>query len=83
MIIEDNTDFKPVDGYCLAMIHATIDQGLEHQNDNPLKVLTSGKERRIKPPFYAGGKWRVVDRVQWWKSYGADQPLCIFGHYSN
>ena len=28
-----------------------IDRGLEHQN--PVKVLSSGKERRVEPPFYA------------------------------
>ena len=59
-----------------------IDRGLEHQNLNPVKVLSSGKERRVEPPFFASGKWRHEERVQWWKDYESDQ-LCVFGHYSN
>lgn len=60
-----------------------VDRGLELQNLNPVKVLTSGKERRVKPPFYASGKWREEERVPWWENYGANEPLCLFGHYSN
>jgi hypothetical protein len=59
-----------------------IDQGLEHQNRNPVKVLSSGKERRIKVPFEASGKLRYEERVRWWEDYDAE-PLCVFGHYSN
>ena len=55
---------------------------LEHQNLNPVKVLSSGKERRIKVPFEASGKLRYEERVRWWEEYAA-QPLCVFGHYSN
>ena len=59
-----------------------IDRGLEHQNLNPVKVLTSGKERRVTKPFEASGKMRYEERVSWWNEY-TDHPLCIFGHYSN
>ena len=59
-----------------------IDKGLEHQNLNPVKVLTSGKERRVEPPFYVSGKLRYEERVPWWEHYTAN-PLCVFGHYSN
>jgi hypothetical protein len=59
-----------------------IDKGLEHQNRNPVKVLSSGKERRIKVPFEASGKLRYEERVRWWEDYDAE-PLCVFGHYSN
>lgn len=59
-----------------------IDRGLEHQNCNPVKVLTSGKERRVKKPFEASGKMRYEERVRWWDEYEADEPLCVFGHYS-
>lgn len=59
-----------------------IDKGLEHQNRNPVKVLSSGKERRIEVPFEASGKLRYEERVRWWEDYGAEQ-LCVFGHYSN
>ena len=55
---------------------------LEHQNHNPVKVLTSGKERRVEVPFEASGKLRYEERVRWWEEYAA-QPLCVFGHYSN
>jgi hypothetical protein len=58
-----------------------IDRGLEHQNRNPVKVLTSGKEERVENPFVASGKERCEKRVQWWEQYDAPQ-FCIFGHYS-
>ncbi len=58
-----------------------IDRGLEHQNKNPVKVLTSGKEWRIETPFEASGKVRYEERVQWWKDCDA-KKLCVFGHYS-
>jgi len=58
-----------------------IDRGLEHQNCNPVKVLTSGKERRVTTPFEASGKLRYEERVQWWHDYDAEQ-FCVFGHYS-
>jgi hypothetical protein len=59
-----------------------IDRGLEHQNQNPVKILTSGPERRIDPPFWASGKLRFEERVPWWDDYH-DDAFCIFGHYSN
>jgi hypothetical protein len=51
-----------------------------YQMGNPLRVLTSGPERLGKESFFATGKWRMVDRVQWWNDY-ADSPPVIFGHY--
>lgn len=59
-----------------------IDRGLNHQNRNPVKVLTSGKEQRVEEPFEASGKMRREKRVEWWKVYDGD-PFCVFGHYSN
>ena len=47
---------------------------------NPLKVLTSGVERLGDVPFFAGGKWRFVERVAWWNSYRDPIPV-VFGHY--
>lgn len=47
---------------------------------NPLKVLTSGVERECREPFYAGGKWRFVQRVAWWDSYQDSIPVVV-GHY--
>ena len=47
---------------------------------NPLKVLTSGVERKGSDPFFAGGKWRFVERVGWWDEY-ADRTPVVVGHY--
>ena len=47
---------------------------------NPLKVLTSGVERLGTQPFYAGGKWRFVEREAWWDGYGDAVPVVV-GHY--
>ena len=47
---------------------------------NPLKVLTTGVERECRTPFYAGGKWRFVERVAWWNEY-TEAPAVIVGHY--
>ena len=47
---------------------------------NPLKVLTSGVERRGHTPFFAGGKWRFVERVAWWDDYANATPVVV-GHY--
>jgi len=58
-----------------------IDRGLEHQNRNPVKVLTSSNERRIDEPFEISGKLRYDERVRWWEKYH-DVPICVFGHYS-
>ena len=54
---------------------------LEIQNSNPVKVLTSGKERHTDKAFMASGKERQEERVKWWESYNGD-PFCVFGHYS-
>jgi hypothetical protein len=58
-----------------------IDQGLERQNKNPVKLLISGPEARVAVPFVAGGKERWEDRVRWWEDY-QPETHCIFGHYA-
>jgi hypothetical protein len=50
------------------------------QMSNPLRVATSGVEELARTPFYASGKWRMVNRVAWWERYTADVPV-LFGHY--
>ncbi len=50
------------------------------QMGNPVAITTSGEERPTGEPFWAGGKWRMVDRVKWWENY-TDEPPVIFGHY--
>ena len=50
------------------------------QMGNPIRVLTSGVETPTAAPFYAGGKWRMVERRKWWEDYGEERPV-IIGHY--
>jgi hypothetical protein len=50
------------------------------QMGNPLRVLTSGVERPARQPFFANGKWRMVERVGWWNEYREQVPVVI-GHY--
>ncbi len=51
-----------------------------YQMSNPLRVCTSGVERLTDEPFFAGGKWRFVDRIPWWPTYSDSVPV-VFGHY--
>jgi hypothetical protein len=50
------------------------------QNGNPIKLITSGPERRAPAPFEAGGKIRHEARHPWWNDYTAD-AFCVCGHY--
>jgi Calcineurin-like phosphoesterase len=50
------------------------------QDSNPISIVTSGLERVAETPFYAGGKWRMVNRYPWWQDYQEDVPV-IVGHY--
>lgn len=63
-------------------LHALAEHEANKQMMNPLKVLTSGVERKSKDsaPFYSSGKWRFVERVQWWDEYDEACPVVI-GHY--
>jgi hypothetical protein len=58
--------------------NATIDA--TWQMGNPIRVLTSGVETPTAAPFYAGGKWRMVERRKWWEDYDEERPV-IVGHY--
>ncbi len=58
--------------------NATIDA--TWQMGNPIRVLTSGVETPTAAPFYAGGKWRMVERRKWWEDYVEERPV-IVGHY--
>jgi hypothetical protein len=53
---------------------------LVRQNENPVKLVTSGREAKAPVPFLALGKMRYERRVPWWDDY-AEAPLCVFGHY--
>lgn len=52
---------------------------LTEQNQNPVKILTSGKEEPSLK-YWAGGRDRFTKRSQWWKTYH-DEPFVVFGHY--
>jgi hypothetical protein len=56
------------------------DRALLFQNNNPVKVLTSGLEQRSAEPYEASGKVRNEERVEWWQHY-QDEAWCVFGHY--
>ncbi|WP_231512419.1 metallophosphoesterase [Paucibacter sp. KBW04] len=47
---------------------------------NPLRVLTSGLERKAPAPFFASGLWRFAERVAWWDEYQEETPVVV-GHY--
>jgi hypothetical protein len=53
---------------------------VHYQMSNPLRVVTSGVEQLAARPFFASGKWRMVDRIPWWDDYAAGLPV-VFGHY--
>lgn len=53
---------------------------LAKQNNNPIKVCTSGIELAAQKTFYIKGKVRYTKRAIWWKAYEGDKQI-IFGHY--
>lgn len=61
-------------------LHAHADHDSVHQMMNPIRILTSGVERKGNAPFFTGGKWRFAERVQWWNEYEDFIPVVI-GHY--
>jgi hypothetical protein len=50
------------------------------QDANPVSIVTSGLERVAQAPFFASGKWRMVNRYPWWNDY-RDDTAVIVGHY--
>lgn len=64
----------------LPFLPGTAECDERQQMGSPIRILTSGVERRTATPFFSGGKWRMVERVPWWTSYAAPTPV-IFGHY--
>ena len=52
----------------------------EYPISNPVTVLTSGEEAPTSTPFWAGGRWRMVERVKWWERYDDTLPVVV-GHY--
>lgn len=52
----------------------------ERSKAHPIRALTSGVEKLLERPFYAGGRWRNTARCPWWNDYREDIPVVI-GHY--
>ena len=61
-------------------LQAHCDNELNKSIFNPLKVLTCGLEDPATEPFFAGNKWRFVQRQAWWEHYTEATPVVI-GHY--
>ena len=70
----ENPDQEP------PFMHAHADHDSVKQMMNPLRVLTSGVERKGTTTFYSSGKWRFAERVQWWNEYDDATPVVV-GHY--
>lgn len=51
------------------------------QNENPVKVVTTGMEVPAAEPFFAGGKMRTLERFKWWEKYDGKAGLVVVGHY--
>lgn len=64
----------------LPLLQHLAEKELREQMHNPIRVITSGAEKIALEPIYAGGRWRMIDRVPWWDSY-TDQIPVITGHY--
>ncbi len=62
------------------LLHNLAQKELAEQMQNPIKVISSGAEYLVAQPLYAGGKWRMIDRLAWWDNYAANTPV-IVGHY--
>lgn len=56
-----------------------VERTLALQNQNPVKLVTSGPEVKAPEPFFACGKMRQEARHPWWHTY--DGPFVVFGHY--
>ncbi|HEX7686507.1 MAG TPA: metallophosphoesterase [Burkholderiaceae bacterium] len=62
------------------MLQATAAYDEIRQMANPIRVVTSGIERRAARPFFASGHWRFVERIRWWDEYADGVPVVV-GHY--
>jgi hypothetical protein len=56
------------------------DRELTHQNTNPVRLLTSGRESVTPVPVVINEKPRYRLRDPWWERYN-EEPLVVFGHY--
>lgn len=70
----ENPNMRPP----LLAAHADYNAALQMMN--PVRIMTSGVERRTSDPFFSSGKWRLNERVTWWDEYQSEIPVVI-GHY--
>ena len=59
---------------------ATAHFELRRSQQHPIRTLTSGAERMLAEPFFAGGRWRFSGRAAWWNHY-TDDAAVVVGHY--
>jgi hypothetical protein len=64
----------------IPFLEYTCQYNLAHQMNNPLRVLTSGVEKRTDKHFFASGKWRFIQRDNWWDNYNESTPVVV-GHF--
>ena len=76
---EENTLRQQISTPSKEDVKATQLYDLFMQNNNPIKVITSGLEKEALHPFLIGGENRYTERILWWKTYQG--PPVIFGHY--
>lgn len=62
------------------MLEAIANRDDRRQMANPIRVVTSGIERKAARPFFASGEWRFAERVRWWDEYADETPVVV-GHY--
>jgi len=62
------------------ILDAHAEAELISQNENPIRMLTSGAVNIAKTPFFAMGHWRMADLSRWWEQYDDDIPV-IIGHF--
>lgn len=61
-------------------MHAIARFEWERSRAHPIRALTSGTEKIVDKPFYAGGRWRFTGRCRWWEDY-QDDVAVVVGHY--
>lgn len=64
----------------LPFLNYIAEKELRDQMQNPIRTLSSGAEKIAREPIYAGGRWRMIDRLPWWEGYTDAIPVVI-GHY--
>jgi hypothetical protein len=62
------------------LIPSYAEEGMALQMKNPFRVLTTSEEKITQTPFWAGGKWRMTERLRWWDNYEDGVPVVI-GHF--